>query len=166
MTLGADKAMNARTIAGMMTTIFVVALGLGLGGCFKIEGNRIPVAKVVVRQGDKTIGAMDMIKLDGGSVKITLDGKGSSDPDGEVVEYEWIRTDVPAAARRADSGVAPDDDSGVKSTVPRYTGNPEPKATTDVTLTQVGKYRYSLWVTDNDGEVSAPASVTVTVVAP
>lgn len=162
MTLGAYKAMNARKIM----TISAVALGLTLGGCFKIEGNQNPVAKIVVRQGDKTIGAMDTIKLEGGSVKITLDGKGSSDPDGEVEEYQWMRTDVPASARRADSGVAPDDDSGVKSTVPRYTGDPEGKATVEVTLTQVGKYRYSLWVTDDDGKVSAPASVTLTVAAP
>jgi hypothetical protein len=41
----------------------------------------------------------------------------------------------------------------------------EPKNVVDVTLKAAGKYRYSLWVTDDEGAVSALASVTLKVVA-
>jgi hypothetical protein len=162
MKLGADNAMCARSL----TVFSCLALGLAAAGCLKVESNKPPVAKIVVRQGSDTIAASDSIKFNGAAIKITLDGKDSSDADGNVVEYLWMRTDVPASARSADSGIAPDEDGGVKSIVPPFTGDPEPKVAVEVTLKVAGKYRYSLWVTDDDGAVSAPASVTLNVAAP
>jgi len=157
MKLAANKAPCARNLP------LACCLALCLSGCLKVVSNTPPIAKIVVRQGDTTIASSDTIAFKGDPIKITLDGQGSSDADGEVVEYAWARTDVPASARASDSGIAEDEDGGINTSVPPFTGDPAPKAVTEVTLKAAGKYRFSLWVTDNDGAVSTPASVTLTV---
>jgi len=67
------------------------------------------------------------------AVKVTLDGSGSSDPDGTIAAYTWSGTPKPANV------VKP-----------------------EVSL-QEGTYTFTLTVTDNSGATSAPQSVSITV---
>ena len=67
------------------------------------------------------------------SIAVTLDGSGSTDPDGSLVAYNWTGSPDPA------NTVSP-----------------------SVTLVP-GSYTFSLAVTDNDGASSAPDTVTITV---
>src|SRR4029077_8687144 len=39
-------------------------------------------------------------------VTVQLDGTQSTDPDGTIVSYKWMQTDVPAAVRFPDGGAA------------------------------------------------------------
>ena len=66
-------------------------------------------------------------------INVTLDGSGSSDPDGNIVTYTWSGTPAPAGM--------------VKPVV----SLPE------------GVYTFSLTVTDSNGATSAPQSVSITV---
>ena len=68
-------------------------------------------------------------------VAVTLDGSGSTDPDGSVVSYAWSFGDGSAG-----SGVSP-----------------------SVTYANAGSYTVSLKVTDDGGQASAAATTTVTV---
>jgi hypothetical protein len=158
MKLNTHTALRARRLS--LFSCLCLAL---VAGCLKVESNKPPLAKIVVKQGSDTIAPGASIAFSGTAIKLTLDGTGSSDADGEVVEYLWLRTDLPASAHFDDSGVAPDEDGGSPSTVAAATDSPAPKPMTEVTLKLPGKYRYSLWVTDNDGAVSAPVSVTLSV---
>jgi len=117
--------------------------------------------------------------LSGSSVEVTLDGSKSSDPDGTVVAYEWRYTGWPEdfVPEAVDGGVLPTDpttdplaqppafcsDKEIRAGEPvqiRYCLIAE-KAKTTVTLTP-GGYRFTLWVTDNSGMVSAD-TVEITV---
>lgn len=71
---------------------------------------------------------------------VTLDGSGSTDPDGTIISYNWVQT----------GGAGPLALSG--------TG-----ATRTFTAGSSGSYIFALTVTDNHGEVSAQDSVTITV---
>jgi PKD repeat protein len=70
-------------------------------------------------------------------IAVSLDGSGSSDPDGSVVSYAWRFGDGSTG-----SGVSP-----------------------SVTYASAGSYTVSLTVTDDGGKASAPATTTVTVSA-
>jgi hypothetical protein len=69
------------------------------------------------------------------SMRVTLDGSGSHDPDGSITAYSW-------------SG-APPPGSEMKPSV----------------MLSAGTYEFGLVVTDNSGATSAPASVRITILA-
>ena len=70
------------------------------------------------------------------TIAVTLDGSGSSDADGDVVGWTW-------------------------------SGNPKPSDVVSPTvMLSAGNYSFTLVVTDNDGDNSAPHSLSVTVNPP
>jgi hypothetical protein len=85
----------------------------------------------------------------------TLDGSMSSDDDGTIVKYLWLQTDVPANVRN---------DAGITS-MATFAGDPPPEQSPQVTLGE-GHYQYSLWVTDDEGTISAPATLEFTIETP
>lgn len=147
------------------TARVALALGmLGLAGCLgQNVDDKIPKAVIEVQVGGMLVDATKPIPFSGMPVVVMLDGSKSSDEDGQVVGYTWFRTDFPAASRVAyahDGGVPPAD-----SGLPAFTGDPPPSPQVTLTL-NAGKYRYSLWVKDNKGEISAPTSVSLQIGAP
>jgi hypothetical protein len=126
------------------------------------------------------VAGQDLV-LAGASVVVDLNGSASTDPDGEIVAYEWRFTGWPATfvpPPAADGGVMPTDptlDPMAPSPpfCPNTEGQPDDRspirycllaaqAQTSVTLTP-GGYRFTLYVTDDDDLVSADTlEVTVT----
>jgi hypothetical protein len=129
--------------------------------------------------------------LMGAPQTVTLQGAGM-DPDGTIASYQWWRTDVSKAMRNPPmmmmmpaggtgaAGMAAAGTGGMGAAgmpaggmgaggmpappPPPFTGDPPEKtASIQVTLPVVGNYRYSLWVIDDGGLASAPASVTLVV---
>ena len=92
-------------------------------------GNQIPVAEA---GNNRTV----ILPPDQSELTLTLDGSGSTDPDGTISSYTWTGT--------------PD---------------PEDVARPEVTLTE-GTYVFTLVVADNNGAASAPDQVTITVKRP
>jgi hypothetical protein len=121
---------------------------------FVIE-NEPPVAEVQVIVNGAVVDTKDPIPLGGSPVVVTLDGSGSSDDDGSIVKYLWLQTDVPANVRY---------DAGVMN-LATFTGDPMPVPMPQLSLGE-GTYQYSLWVTDNEGVVSEPATVEFTIKTP
>lgn len=99
-----------------------------------IDRNQPPVAKA---------GEDQTIPFNGEPVTVTLDGSGSSDPDGKIEAYIWLSADLAAEGGR--SGPDPDD-----------------VVSPSVTLGQ-GTWTFTLWVKDDEGSVSDPDSVVITV---
>lgn len=101
-----------------------------------VNTNRAPVAFA---------GEMQMVDYAGSAVTVTLDGSGSSDPDGMVVTYRWF-----GGTDAADGGIGrdgPDPDDVVRPTV---------------TL-DAGSWTFVLFVIDDQGGISQPSAVTITV---
>lgn len=74
---------------------------------------------------------------------VTLDGRGSADPDGRITAYAWMQSAGPAVTL-----------SGADTAQPQFTA---PDVTADTAL------RFTLRVTDDAGAQSAPDEVVVTV---
>jgi len=114
--------------------------------------------------------------LKGASVEVTLDGSDSYDPDGEIFAYEWRYTGWPAGympdpvdggpvpVEPASDLVAPLPDfcvgdeiftesDGTRSSVQIRYCLVSKKAKTTLTLAP-GGYRFTLFVTDDDGMIS------------
>lgn len=123
----------------------------------------------------------------GAGATVTLQGAGL-DPDGMIASYEWWRTDVSKAMRSPAMPMMPAGGTGAAGMPaggaggmgaagmgaagaggmapippPPFTGDPPSMATVSVELPVVGNYRYSLWVTDDGGLASVPATVTLVV---
>lgn len=152
---------------------FSIALALAVcGACrdFPIDEE----APVAIAGGDQELAA--------GPVDVTLDGSDSEDVDGQIVTYEWFYTGDP----RGDEGLG-EDDAGLADVAdlpvfarplpdfcPPFEPTPESQAfvpqrwcpvgdEAEIELTlDDGVYRFTLYVTDDDGRVSAD-SVTVSV---
>ena len=116
------------------------------------------------------------LSLSGASVAVTLDGSGSYDPDGEIFAYEWRYTGWPSDYEPApvDGGAAPlEPAADIAGPLPGYCTDSEifkesdgtnssvqiryclvsKKAKTTLTLAP-GGYRFTLFVTDDDGKIS------------
>jgi hypothetical protein len=147
--------------------LFALAAAVALSGCLRLKiDNKPPIAEIwfngalVAKSGNPV--TTTTIPYAGMPVSVVLDGTKSSDPDGQVTSFKWLRTDIPAASRWADGGVPPPD-----SGLPVFHSTDDPPAGTSAQLSlDKGKYRYSLWVMDNGGLISAPATVTLQVADP
>jgi hypothetical protein len=124
--------MDRRLLAPLLV---VLAASLGCRDAplaVNVDSNMPPLAHA---------GDMQMLEYAGSPVSVTLDGSGSTDADGKIVEYRWSSGDGP------DGGMAPD---------------PEDVAQPKITL-GAGSWTFTLFVFDNDGGISQPSSVTITV---
>jgi hypothetical protein len=95
----------------------------------------------------------------GSPVMVTLDGTKSYDPDGTIVAYQWL-----SATLAPDGGMQlPDGATMLRFVPPGAPPNwPGTAAQPQVELGQ-GTWSFSLWVTDNQGAVSQPDTITITV---
>lgn len=160
-------ATRKQTIVHARNLILALGAATSWGGClqFKVD-NKPPVAEVwvngmsVAKSGNPL--TTTTIPFSGSPVAVTLDGSKSSDSDGQVMAFKWVRTDVAAASRWADGGVPPPD-----SGLPVFHPSDDPPAMPQPqVMLGAGKYRYSLWVTDDHGAISAPATVTLQIGVP
>jgi hypothetical protein len=102
--------MTTRTEATMnihrnLLTVLLVVSGTA---CKDIETENMPPTAVIeVSVDGKVIDPKMPIPYEGDAIEITLSGKKSTDEDGSIEKYEWLRTDVPASVRNgtADGGV-------------------------------------------------------------
>ena len=131
---------------------------LSASGCLGLNPpNDPPVARARVLVNGEPLAATASIPFDGTPIAIVLDGSESSDSDGKIAAFVWRRTDVPAFQRYGlDAGTG-------ETAAPAFSGDPAEGAMSQATLTERGDYRFSLWVRDNDGGISKPASVSVKV---
>ncbi len=107
------------------------------------EGNLAPTANA---------GPDQMLEYAGAPVTVTLTGSGSSDDDGVIQTYRWFSADTAPDAGMGERGVP----AGAAENWPDDVMNPM------VALDQ-GKYRFSLWVIDDDGATSEPDTVEISV---
>ena len=145
----------------------IVAIAAQLAGCLAIDKDNIPpVAVAFARVGSDPVGASP-IPFTGDPVTVTLDGSKSSDKDGKIVKYKWLRTDISAAQRNAAAegaaGMAGGTGGAAAPMAPAFDGDPPASASPTITLTEKGKYRFTLWVQDDKDTYSAPASVKIEV---
>lgn len=95
-------------------------------------------------------GADQQVASAGATTKVSLDGSGSSDPDGQITAYRWFN-----ATGKVDGGVAfPAGQSDAAW--------PEDAVKPELELPD-GVWSFSLWVVDEDGAVSEPSTVKITV---
>lgn len=106
----------------------------------------VTVTKAVVNQPPTAVAAADKTSVSPGE-KVTLDGSGSSDPDGAISSYTWTQTDTTGKT------VTLSNPSGVK---PTFTA---PDVTETITLV------FKLTVTDNSG-ATASSTIRITVNKP
>jgi len=147
--------------------VLTVLIGLALSGCLRLKvDNKPPIAEIwlngamVSKSGNPA--STVTIPYAGAPVSLVLDGSKSNDPDGQITSFKWQRTDIPAASRWADGGVPPPD-----SGLPMFSPTEDPPSGNSASLNlDKGKARYSLWVMDNSGAISAPATVTLNVAEP
>ena len=132
-------------------------------GCLKdetLDTNRVPIAdakavgsngEVVDATTDGGVGALTF-KFEGDPLEVTLDGKSSTDLDGTVASYDWRY-------------VAPSRDAGAPASGfwnQSATLDPSNTARPKVLL-PMGEHTFTLWVTDDDGAVSAPDTISIKV---
>jgi hypothetical protein len=178
--------MNHQSSTWLRQTLKLGAAAVLASSCTALPySNKLPIAVINVMLGGEMIDVKAPIDFSGAPVTITLDGASSTDPDGSVTDYRWMRTDVSGSARRAAAGgsAAPPDTAGaggaragsgagagaggsILAPPPAFVADPAPGVTSEVVLSEGGKYRFTLWVTDNKGVVGKPTSVTLQVGAP
>ena len=129
-----------------------LALGALAGGCLSQPPDNVqPVARIIVNGMPSLVAQSDnppLILPPMGT--ITLDGSTSVDPDGVIHDYMWWDTGTPAAMRFPQGSTlaagaekfAPDFGTAASASVPATEGA-----------------IYSLYVIDDNGEVSEPATV-------
>ena len=135
------------------------AAALGCRETYVAESNnRIPVAVAhVIDSSGKSVdssanaGFGPRFQLQGSTVEVTLDGSESSDMDGTIAAYRWI------------SGAGQgDEDAGRELAPGEKAGWPADEAKPKVKLTE-GAWSFTLWVTDNKGNISDPDTVKLIV---
>jgi len=157
-------AIHSRTVL-VATALAAVSFGCRVDPTIP-PANQLPVADArVIRDGKSvnefTDGA-DATKFDysGMPVTLTLDASKSHDPDGTITAYRWLSGTV-----APDGGIPLPSGMGVsRRWVPANEPPdwPDDVATPEVTLDK-GIWSFSLWVTDNAGAISTPASIKLTI---
>lgn len=159
------------------SALCTLAWALLLAGCrenptIKLLG-KLPVAVAWVEgqdfQADADVQDPIMYMPEGDTtVRVTLDGSRSYDDDGRIVTYRWLSATRHPEGGRLIPGYNDDDggvDEGATSSADEGTGYPEDVENPQVEL-GVGEWKFSLWVIDDAGNVSAPDIVTITVGEP
>ena len=101
-----------------------------------------------------------MLEFTGEPLEVRLDGSHSTDMDGRIVRYRWLSGT--RAARAADGG-----DPGPNRAVPEgESANWPDDVERPVVTLREGEYVFTLWVTDDRGNISTPDSVHLTVSPP
>jgi hypothetical protein len=141
------------SVAGFFGSLLVLLVG----ACseFEVE-NKMPVASAVALVGGTPVMAGTPIPYMGAPVAVTLSSANSKDPDGSIARTIWVRTDVSPNERYAGNGMV---DAGAFGA---YASDP-PAGPNPVVMLGLGKHRFSVWVVDNKGLTSAPASVNLEV---
>jgi hypothetical protein len=130
----------------VMDRHFIASLVLVLAGAAASACRDTPLAVNVISNMPPIADAGEAQTLDysGSPVTVTLDASGSTDPDGKIVGYRWL------SGNKGDGGVG--------------RGGPDPK---DVEHPEVklgeGVWVFTLFVYDNDGGISQPSNVMITV---
>ena len=112
--------------------------------------NYVNVRPIADAGGDRTVVQ--------GEKFVILDGSGSSDPNGTVASYAWTRTGGTSTNTVTLFG-ADVNTPGANTAMPSFTADTLADGAGNVTHT------FQLIVTDNEGAMSVPAMVTVTVTA-
>jgi hypothetical protein len=129
--------------------------------------NQTPIADArIIRDGQSTNGSGDggaallEFPFTGKPVSVTLDGSHSHDPDGTIASYHWL-----SGTLAPDGGTNLPDEGGVlhrwvpPGEAPNWPGT---SVSPQVEL-GMGAWSFTLWVVDNEGAISAPSTITVTV---
>jgi hypothetical protein len=107
------------------------------------DGNILPTANA---------GPDQMLDYAGSPVTVMLNGSASTDDDGVIQTYRWLSGDL-----------APDGGVGDRAVPAGAPANwPDDGMNPSVVLDQ-GRYRFSLWVTDDEGATSEPDTVEISV---
>jgi len=131
-----------------------VATALLSGACSDFEiKNKLPIAMATAVVNGMPVTPGKPIDFSGQPVAVTLSSQGSKDPDGTIARVLWLRTDVTPNERYAGNGLV---DAGAYGP---YAGDPPANMPNPVMMLGLGKHRFSLWVVDNDGYTSAPATL-------
>jgi hypothetical protein len=149
------KLRNTPSASALLALLSLLSL-LSLDGCsrFTVE-NELPEAKVQLLMNGMPVNIKDPIPFMGAPLTFTLDGSMSSDDDGTIVKFLWLDSDAPPSARY---------DAGIMD-LNTFTGDPMPAPSPQVTLGE-GHHQFSLWVTDDEGAISAPATLEFTIETP
>jgi hypothetical protein len=129
-----------------------------VSACSEFEvKNKIPIASAVAQVGGVDVVPGMPIPYDGAPVAVTLSSAKSKDPDGSIARTIWMRTDVSPNERYAGNGMV---DGGAFGA---FASDPPVGQANPVMMLGLGKHRFSLWVVDDKGLTSAPASVSLEV---
>jgi hypothetical protein len=135
----------------LLCALLVVSGTAGVA-CKDIETTNMPPKAVVevLIDGD-AVDTKLPIPYEGSPIEVVLSGKHSVDADGTIAKYQWVRTDIPASVRNgtADGGVAFESDPGNGQTATVMLGE--------------GSYRFTLFVTDDDGAIGTPVSASFSI---
>lgn len=149
--------MNGYYLGSLM--ISLAALGGACADNLLIKNSLKPVAAARVL-GDTNV--RPSIPFTGAPMELTLDGTGSSDPDGSIRVYRW-------ASATPQQRTTLDEDAGADALLMhrRWVPDgseadwPEDIAQPQVTLPAAGSYGFTLWVIDDQGLVSDPSTLIV-----
>jgi hypothetical protein len=124
------------------------------------ETNVTPVAVARVLDDERV---MPSFMFSGAPLQLTLDASKSHDLDGTIARYRWL-----SATQLQDLAAPSGEDAGALEPG-RWVPEGEPTDWPDdveqpsVRLPAPGMYSFTLWVTDDGGRVSDPATLTITL---
>lgn len=139
--------------------LMIAVAALLAAGCLSLDiDNEPPTADVQISVDGVAYASGQEVPYAGTPLTVTLDGRGSSDEDGVVEQYIWLRTNATAEERMMANTAAPGEAPVVPADPPRG-------MVTQVLLGE-GTHQYSLWVVDNEGKTSVPETVVLNIATP